>query len=311
MQFTDDLGETLIQEKIDHIHPEGAQFYSLGRDELIKKLLSSLDSQTHIRTSIILKQFFEENDQVKVEFSNGEIGVYDLVIGCDGIHSALRKQVHPDEVPDFLHLLVWRAVIEAPEKVVMPTYMLGSDRLISLYPMPENKTYVYGHIFQLEKKPPTLSFSQEFSNFEGIMPDAIPIIDQENAASKKVYFHIHHMEKSHSVRFKLDGFSRVLLAGDAAHAFGPALQNGAAQAFEDAYVLQDLLFDKIDRVQVPLLIDAFVKRRLSRVESIFNMSNRKIQASSDPQQIQGRNDAIRKMGAPNVNGFKVIMQDNP
>lgn len=143
------------------------------------------------------------------------------------------------------------------------------------------------------------------------MPDAIPIIDQENAASKKVYFHIHHMEKSHSVRFKLDGFSRVLLAGDAAHAFGPALQNGAAQAFEDAYVLQDLLFDKIDRVQVPLLIDAFVKRRLSRVESIFNMSNRKIQASSDPQQIQGRNDAIRKMGAPNVNGFKVIMQDNP
>ena len=50
------------------------------------------------------------------------------------------------------------------------------------------------------------------------------------------------MEKSHSVRFRLDGFSRVLLVGDAAHAFGPMLQNGAAQAFEDAYVLQRLAY---------------------------------------------------------------------
>lgn len=51
MDFTDDLGITLIQEKIDSIHPEGAQFYSIGRDELMKLLLASLDEKTQIQTS--------------------------------------------------------------------------------------------------------------------------------------------------------------------------------------------------------------------------------------------------------------------
>lgn len=311
MQFTDDQGELLAQEKIDAIHPEGAQFYSLGRDELVKQLLSHLGKRVQIQTSTTLKYFSEENDQVRVEFSNGEIKSYDLVIGCDGVHSSLRRQIHPSEVPEFLGLLVWRAVIEAPEGIVMPTYMLGADRLVLLYPMPSNQTYVYGHIFQSEKLPPAQSFSNIFSGFGGLVPKALHTIDQANLAAKNVHFYVHHMEKSHSVRFKLDGFSRVLLVGDAAHAFGPMLQNGAAQAFEDAYVLQDLLTDKMKTEEVTAFIDAFEKRRNARVQSIFAMSNAKIQAISNPEQIQGRNEAIRKMGAPNVNGFKLIMKQNP
>lgn len=109
----------------------------------------------------------------------------------------------------------------------------------------------------------------------------------------------------------MEGFSRVLLVGDAAHAFGPMLQNGVAQAFEDAYVIQDLLNEQINSNSVASFVDTFEKRRLARVQSIFTMSNAKIQAISDPEQIQGRNEAIRKSGAPNVNGFKLIMQQNP
>jgi len=87
MQFTDDQGEILVKEKIDAIHPEGSQFYSLGRDKLVKLLLSHLDKRTQIQTSTTLTHFSEENDQIKVEFSNGEVKFYDLVIGCDGVHS--------------------------------------------------------------------------------------------------------------------------------------------------------------------------------------------------------------------------------
>lgn len=53
------------------------------------------------------------------------------------------------------------------------------------------------------------------------------------------------------------------------------------------------------------------KRRSIRVQNIFTMSNAKIQAISNPEQILERNEAIRKLGAPNVNGFKLIMQKNP
>ena len=162
MQFTDDQGTLLVQEKIDTIHPEGAQFYSLGRDDLIKQILSYLDKRINIQTSTTLRHFSEENDQIKVEFSNGEVESYDLMIGCDGVHSSLRRQIHPNELPEFLGLLVWRTVIDAPEEIVMPTYMLGSDRAVLLYPMPHNKTYVYGHVFQSEKNPPLEPFTNDF-----------------------------------------------------------------------------------------------------------------------------------------------------
>jgi hypothetical protein len=76
-------------------------------------------------------------------------------------------------------------------------------------------------------------------------------------------------------------------------------------------VLQDLLTETINTEEVPALINAFEKRRHARVQTIFAMSNAKIQAISDPAQIQGRNEAIRKMGAPNVNGFRLIMKQNP
>lgn len=306
MQFTDDQGELLTQAAIDTIHPEGAQFYSLGRNELMKHLLSYLDPRIQIHTSTTLRHFSEENDQVKVEFSNGKVKSYDLVIGCDGIRSSLRRQVHPNEAPEFLNLLVWRSVVEAPEEMTMPTYMLGSDRVFFLYLMPNHQMYVYGHIFQSEQNPPSEPFSSVFSSFGGLASKTLQIV-----SAKSPHFYIHHMEKSHSVRFKLDGFSRVLLLGDAAHAFGPTLQNGAAQAFEDAYVLQDLLTDQMKPKEIAALIDAFEKRRFARVQNIFTMSNVKIQAVSDPKQIQGRNEAIRKSGAPNVNGFKLIMQQNP
>ncbi len=311
MQFTDDQGEFLVQENIEHIHPEGAQFYSLCRDELIKQMLSSLLQDTQIQTGVTLKRFSEENDQVKVVFSNEQVKYYDWVIGCDGVHSSLRRQIHPNETPEFLGLLVWRAVIDAPQDVALPTYMLGSDHAVLLYPMPEGKTYLYGHVFQSVKSPPTQSFSNEFSSFRGLVPPILCHLNQQDDPSKNIKFYIHHMGKSHSVRFKLEGFKRVLLVGDAAHAFGPALQNGAAQAFEDAYVLQELLHPLFTKQQIPSLIDAFEKRRTPRVQQIFTLSNAKLQALSDPKQVQGRNEAIRKTGAPNVHGFKLIMQENP
>ena len=99
--------------------------------------------------------------------------------------------------------------------------------------------------------------------------------------------------------------------GDASHACGPMLQNGASQSFEDAYVLQDLLSDKVTKKEIPSLIEAFKNRRLSLVEMVYMMSNAKIQAISDPMQIAGRYEAIRREGPPNVNAFKILMQQNP
>ena len=306
MQFTDDRGNLLAEDRVDTIHPDGAQFYSLSRNELMETLLTSLGKDTHIQTSTTVNHFSEEKDQVMVLFSNGRTKFYDLVIGCDGVRSTLRSKIHPEEVPEFLGLFVWRAIVNSALDLGMPTYMVGSDRGVLLYPMVNNKIYVYAQIFQEVKDSNLWPFSRAFSSFGGDVPNIIDCIEKEQTK-----FHHCHMYKSHSVRFMLDGFTRILLMGDASHAFGPMLQNGAAQAFEDAYVLQDLLSAKVTNEEIPALIQAFNSRRLSRVEKIYMMSNAKIQAISDPSQIAGRNEAIKTDGPPNVNAFKILMQENP
>ena len=123
------------------------------------------------------------------------------------------------------------------------------------------------------------------------------------------YFYVHNMEHSHSVRFTSDQYKRVLFAGDAAHAFGPMLQNGAAQALEDAYVIEDLLAQP--HGDIPSLLKAFEDRRRERVQSIFDMSNQRIKVISNAAQAEAVKEHIRTHGAPNVNGFKSIMKANP
>lgn len=304
MQFTDDQATLLIEEPIGAIHPDGAQFYSISRDGLQKMLLEALDPRTTIWTNKQVLSFSESDSKVHVQFSDNQLKSYDFVIGCDGIRSSLRQKVHPQEKPEYLGLLVWRTIVDAPREIHAPVYMLGSDRTALVYPLPDNKVYLYGQIYQEVPEKPTASFSQLFHSFDGYMPEVLAHFDETT-------FYIHHMEKSHSVRFKLDGFSRILLVGDAAHAFGPMLQNGAAQVFEDAYVIQELFKKGTTAQEIPAVIDAFISRRYARVQKIYTTSNAKITAISDPKMVQGRNDAIKASGAPNVNAFKQFMKENP
>ncbi len=304
MQFTDDQGEFLTKASLTNLHPQGAQFYSLSREDILNCLLNALEGKVVIQSSKTVVDFREEGEHVYVTFSDGSAKAYDFVLGCDGIHSALRKKAHPEELSESLGLLVWRTVIEAPLPLDTPTYMVGGDRLIMFYPLPGGRTYLYGHLLNDGKSMEEISFKDAFSSFGGVVPQALAAFSYDQK------FYTHMMEKSHSVRYKLDSFSRVLLLGDAAHAFGPMLQNGAAQAFEDAYVLQELMKEDLKK-NIPGLIDAFVARRKARAELVFNFSNVKIQAISDPALIEGRNAAIKANGAPNVSGFKLLMQTNP
>ena len=58
---------------------------------------------------------------------------------------------------------------------------------------------------------------------------------------------------------------RILLIGDAAHAFSPLLAQGAAMAIEDAVALAELLGESGD---IDLVLRAYQARRRPRVETI-------------------------------------------
>ncbi len=302
MIFTDAQGDILTHEDIRSIHPDGDQFYSLTRKQLIDSLKNGLKHPENIRMGTRVSSLEEKEGGVRVGFSDETEGFYSLVIACDGIHSQIRKIFHPEERAEFLNLHVWRTVIDAPE-IEIPTYMMGGDCLVLLYPLPNGKAYVYGHLFQETPTEVATPFVEVFQNFGGMVPSVLEKMTQQGPK-----FYTHHMEKSHSVRFRPDESSHILLIGDAAHGFGPMLQNGAAQAFEDAYVLKLLLENGASFKD---LITSFEERRRPRVQMVFDASNTKIRVISNPVEAEAIKTSVRTNGAPNVNGFKILMKTNP
>lgn len=229
------------------------------------------------------------------------------MIGADGIQSSVRKILYPDEQTQYLGIQVWRTIISKPHNLEIPIYMLGKDRTFLLYPINNNKAYIYGHVAIPEKQQSVSEdvdqFLHAFQEFKGLAPEALKCMKTE-----KVVLHAANMESSASVKWGSPD-QHILLVGDASHAFGPMLQNGAAQGVEDAYVLYDLIKMKGPK-DIPTLLKSFIERRNERATWVSTTSNVRIKAITS-EETGKRNAMIREKGAPNYTAFQVLMLKNP
>ena len=171
--------------------------------------------------------------------------------------------------------------------------------------MNENETYIYAH-----KVEPELSLDHHetalkdmtglFRDFGGYVPAVLQDLVEKNQPISSHFLYT-------SPTIKWHHHERILFVGDAAHTFSPMLQNGGAQAFEDAYILEELLRKT---KTFSALLNAFAERRNERVTWVKNASDQKIIALSK-QQAEERNQKIRQEGAPNIKGFKILMKEKP
>ena len=171
-----------------------------------------------------------------------------LLIGADGIHSALRAQMHPDQPP--IHwggALMWRGTVRArPLRSGASFVGLGDHRnRVILYPISAPDADGLAEINWIAEqtvdasggwpndawfRPAEVSgFARHFEAFsydDMSMPEFLAMSDAawENP-----------MIDRDPVPFWTQG--RVALMGDAAHAMYPTGSNGASQAIVDARVL--------------------------------------------------------------------------
>jgi len=81
---------------------------------------------------------------MKIEFTDGTIAFADLVVGCDGIHSALRSQYATDR-PVYSGRIAWRGLVEMKsisEGWSFPTtsvLWMAQDRHFLVFPISENR----------------------------------------------------------------------------------------------------------------------------------------------------------------------------
>lgn len=176
----------------------------------------------------------------------------DILVGADGIHSALRRQLHPaGDEPRFSGRMLWRAVTEAPPYLDgRSMFMAGhQDQKFVCYPISEplrrQGRSLINWIAELSVPGAELPatdwnrqvdksvFADRFADWRWDWIDIPAIIDGAQAI-----YEFPLVDRDPLPRWTR---GRVTLLGDAAHPMYPIGSNGSAQAILDARCLSDWL----------------------------------------------------------------------
>ncbi len=181
----------------------------------------------------------------------------DIVIACDGVNSAIRRQFYPDEGLAYGGINIWRGVTKWPPILTGNTYMrIGSIKTGKLVVYPINHdidgkgTQLMNWVAEVQND----SFEKNDWNKPGKLEDFFhfyqdwhydwcDIADMIRAADTILEYPM--VDKDPVDRWT---FGRVTLMGDAAHPMYPRGSNGAAQGVIDARTLAELLASMDDEV---------------------------------------------------------------
>jgi salicylate hydroxylase len=182
----------------------------------------------------------EQRQAVAVaHFDDGSAFEADVIVGADGIHSAVRKSLFGDQPPRFTGNMCWRATVPfatQPLDYVSPdssfwlgphghvvTYYVQGGRAVNIVAVAETAAWV-------EESWNVRSTREELlAGFAGWHPHLIRLFSQADTVFKWGLFD----------RDPMPAWSvgQATLLGDAAHPMLPFLSQGAAMAIEDGYVL--------------------------------------------------------------------------
>jgi 2-polyprenyl-6-methoxyphenol hydroxylase-like FAD-dependent oxidoreductase len=243
-----------------------------------------------VRYRTTFAELREDGDQVEAELTDGTTERFDLVIGADGLHSAVRQRFFPDAPePRRARQVIWRA--SAPRPPEADRYLLhdlGPGGRAAVVPISDDEVYLWRlHRDDGAPRPPAEErldrFRETLEPFGGVIPIVAERIRPESIDYRSLQ----------ALLVPAPWYrGRVVLIGDAAHTTTPHIAYGAGIAIEDSVVLAEELSRTDD---VGSALEAFMRRRFDRsklvVETSLQLSEWEVDPPDDPtahHQLVGR-----------------------
>lgn len=235
----DSAGRRLQAVDMDLLRRElGAPVVCIHRARLHQVLLDACGAEA-VRTGREVIDFEERGERAFVRFSDGSAEEADLVVGADGLHSAVRAKLLGDRPLRYSGYTSWRGVCRDPEhaSISLTSESWGAGARIGIVPIGHGEIYWFAtaNAPAGQQDPPGRARESLLARFSG-WHDPIPRIIERTAEADILRTDIHDRRP-----VKRWSKGRVVLLGDAAHPMTPNLGQGGCQAIEDAVVLAEVL----------------------------------------------------------------------
>jgi len=291
------IAETALGESVRRRY--GEPYYHVHRGDLLGVLLEAARAQPAIelRTGVRLSTFQDDGSAVTVTMG-AEQRCVDLLVGADGIHSAVREALWGAAQPRFTGNLAWRALVPAerlPSGLVRPmaTVWWGPGRHFVHYYVRRGE--LVNCVCVVEKAGWTRESWTEPGDVEEMRADFAgwhrgvqTLID---AAAPESLFKWALFDRPPMARW---GRGRVTLLGDACHATLPFMAQGAAMAMEDAAVLAACLDEEVAVAAALARYESLRRPRTAAVQQGSRRNARVFHLSG--MAAWARNRAARRVG---------------
>jgi salicylate hydroxylase len=252
----------------------GAPQLTIHRADLLAALEERLPEGL-IRFGTRVAGISQAEDKAVARFADASEQAFDVVIGADGIHSAVRTALFGKDDPRFTGLVSWRAVFPRERVDGIPdldafTKWWGPtpDRQIVTFPLTHGQEiFVFATNAQEGWTEEGWTLPGEIEDlraaYADFHPNARALLDACDSVTRSA-LHVRDPMEHWSI-------GRATLLGDAAHPMVPFMAQGACMAIEDAVVLARALEGR-SPAEVPEALRAYERTRLPRTAEVQRSS---------------------------------------